>query len=243
MEDLTRASKFLSLVLRHKPETIGITLDGAGWVDVEVLLSRMGGRMDLTTLHRVVAENNKKRFEFSQDGKRIRASKGNSVLVELGYEAQVPPDCLYHGTPVTALRSIREQGLLKRGRHAVHLSEDEKTAQVVGARRGEAVVLLVLAGTIHLNGYGKFYRSTNGVWLTDQVNPDFIMFPCSECHTEVFDHYMVSEALWSSAVELEREVLHAGCLEKRIGRKLVPEDFKDVPLNHLNGFIPKRESK
>lgn len=239
MSDVVRASKFLSLVLRHKPETIGITLDPQGWVDVEVLLAAMGARLDRATLLRVVAENNKKRFEFSQDGLRIRASQGHTLTVDLGYEAQDPPDVLYHGTPTSVLPAIREGGLKKMDRHAVHLSEDETTAQVVGSRRGQSVVLLVLAGTMHWNGYGKFYKSTNGVWLTDHVPSDFIIFPCTECHERVGKHYMVHDALWASVGATGREVLHVECLQKRLRRKLTEADFMDVPLNVLNGFIPK----
>ncbi len=239
MSDVVRASKFLSLVLRHKPETIGITLDPAGWVDVEVLLAAMGDRMGRATLLRVVEENNKKRFEFSQDGLRIRASQGHTTPVDLGYEPQDPPDLLYHGTPVSSLSAIREGGLKKMDRHAVHLSEDETTARVVGSRRGQSVVLVVLAGTMHLNGYGKFYKSTNGVWLTDYVDPEFILFPCSDCHEKVYNHYMVWDALWASVGATGREVLHVECLQKRLRRKLTEADFSDVPVNVINGFIPK----
>ena len=239
MSDVVRASKFLSLVLRHKPETVGITLDSAGWVDVEVLLTAMGQRMDRATLLRVVTENNKKRFEFSPDGFRIRASQGHTTPVDLGYESEAPPDRLYHGTPVSALPLIREGGLSKMDRHAVHLSEDEVTAKSVGGRRGKSVVLLVLTGTMHLNGHGKFYKSTNGVWLTDHVPPDFIIFPCSDCHKGMDKHYMVHDDLWASAGASERDVLHAECLQQRLRRKLVPADFADVPLNYINDWLPR----
>ena len=239
MSDIVRASKFLSLVLRHKPETIGITLDSAGWVNVRVLLAAMGDRMDRALLDRVVAENNKKRFEFSPSGLRVRASQGHTLTVDLGYEPQEPPGYLFHGTPITALPSIRATGLSKMDRHAVHLSEDGATAQTVGSRHGKCVVLCVYAGTMYWNGYGKFYKSTNGVWLTDCVPPEFLNHPCSDCYKQVNRGYMVNNALWEAAgAQSNNEVLHVECLEKRLGRKLTGADFTDVPINVMNGFIP-----
>lgn len=237
MSDVVRASKFLSLVLRHKPETVGITLDTAGWVDVEVLLAAT--KMDRSLLLRVVEENNKKRFEFSPSGLNIRASQGHSTQVELGYDPVSPPDVLYHGAPISVLAEIRAEGLKKMDRHAVHLSEDETTAKSVGNRHGKSVVLPVLAGRMHLNGDGKFYKSTNGVWLTDHVHSDFIIFPCTDCHERVGKHYMVHDDLWASVGATGREVLHVECLQERLRRKLTGADFSDVPLNVINGFIPK----
>ncbi len=164
-------SKFLSLVLRHQPEKIGLTLDAAGWVDVEELLraaESSGFPITREELEIVVAENDKKRFSFSEDGQRIRASQGHSVSVELGYEAVPPPEILYHGTIEKFLASILEQGLLKGDRHHVHLSSDLETAKKVGARRGRPIVLLVQSGLMRKDGH-LFYRSENGVWLTDAV--------------------------------------------------------------------------
>ena len=238
MSDIVRASKFLSLVLRHKPETIGITLDSAGWVDVEVLLAAMGDRLSRAMLLQVVAENNKKRFEFSPSGLKIRASQGHTLSVNLGYESQEPPEYLFHGTPVTALPSIRATGLQKMDRHAVHLSGDEGTARSVGSRRGQSVVLRIFARTMQMNGAGTFSKSTNGVWLTDCVSPDFILFPCSDCHRDVDTLYMVTDALWVAAGAQPNEMLHVECLQKRLRRKLTEADFTDVPINVMNGFIP-----
>lgn len=174
--DVVKASKFLSLVLRHKPEEVGVTLDPHGWVDVDVLLAAMRGKLDRAMLDRAVAENNKKRFEFSEDGLRIRASQGHSVDVDLGYAPAEPPEILYHGTAERNVASIRTGGLDNRARHAVHLSSTVDTALNVGGRHGKPVVLRVRARALAATG-ATFQVSTNGVWLTDAVPPEFIEFP------------------------------------------------------------------
>ena len=176
---LVRTSKFLSKVLRHAPESVGLRLDEAGWVDVDELLAaagRAGVALDRPTLERVVAENDKQRFALSPDGVRIRASQGHSVTVELGLEPVVPPDVLFHGTADRNLDSIRAQGLVPGRRTHVHLSADEATAVNVGRRHGRPVVLRVRAGEMHRAGH-PFYRSDNGVWLTGAVPPAHIDFP------------------------------------------------------------------
>lgn len=172
--NVVQASKFLSLILRHKPEEVGITLDEHGWVDVGVLLDATRGKLDRVMLDRAVAENNKKRFEFSSDGSRIRASQGHSVDVDLGYAPATPPEFLYHGTSARFLDSIQATGLEKRSRHAVHLCEDETTARSVGSRHGPPVVLTIRAQALAETG-AVFHHSTNGVWLTDSVPADFIL--------------------------------------------------------------------
>lgn len=178
---LVRTSKFMSKVLRHDPGSVGLRLDDAGWVDVGELLTaaeRAGVSLDRETLDRVVAENDKKRFAFSDDGQRIRASQGHSVAVELGLQPVTPPDVLFHGTADRNLESIRAQGLIPGRRTHVHLSADEETATNVGRRHGRPVVLRVAAGALHRAGHA-FYRSDNGVWLTDAVPPEHIEFPTS----------------------------------------------------------------
>jgi putative RNA 2'-phosphotransferase len=176
---LVPTSRFLSKVLRHAPESVGLTLDEAGWVDVEQLMEaagRAGVALDRATLERVVGENDKQRFALSADGLRIRASQGHSVPVELGLQPQTPPDVLYHGTADRNLDSIRRDGLRPGKRTHVHLSKDEETAVTVGRRHGRPVVLRVLAGRLHAAGHA-FYRSDNGVWLTDAVPADHLEFP------------------------------------------------------------------
>ncbi len=174
--DLVRLSKFLSLVLRHQPQRLKLELDEAGWTDVDALLAAMQARgmaVDRARLERVVAENDKQRFSFSEDGTRIRANQGHSIPVELGLEPRTPPELLYHGTAERNLASIQSQGLVKGRRHAVHLSPDAETARKVGQRHGQPVVLVVQAGRMAAAGH-VFTCSANGVWLTESVPPEYL---------------------------------------------------------------------
>lgn len=173
---INRLSKILSLVLRHDPAHLGLTLDANGWVDVDVLLRQMdqhGYPVTRAELQTVVDTSDKKRFALSEDGLRIRANQGHSVQVDLGLTAQTPPDQLFHGTVDRFLDSIRQHGLKPGDRHHVHLSPDRKTATAVGGRRGKPVILTVDAQRMHQQGHA-FYQSANGVWLTDHVPPEFI---------------------------------------------------------------------
>src|SRR5215203_5941593 len=108
-KQIIQISKFLSLVLRHKPETIGIELDQNGWADVDTLLKNSnsyGIRFDKEILKHVVETNSKKRFAFNETFDRIRASQGHSIEIELGYTSQKPPEILYHGTSEKSVQSI-----------------------------------------------------------------------------------------------------------------------------------------
>ena len=175
----TKLSKFLSLVLRHEPEVAGITLDETGWADVDALLAgcaAKGKRMERVQLERIVANNDKKRFAFSEDGTRIRANQGHSVKVDLQYDQVSPPAVLYHCTASRFLPAIREKGLLKMSRHHVHLAASTKGTAEVGARHGLPVLLTIKADAMAVAGH-VFYRSDNGVWLTDAVPAEFIEFP------------------------------------------------------------------
>lgn len=169
-----RTSKFLSLVLRHEPEKIGLQLDPQGWVAIDELLSKAASHLPLTTelLHEGVCTSDKQRFAISEDGTRIRANQGHSVPVELGMTPQAPPEQLYHGTATRFLDSIRKQGLLRGERHHVHLSAATETAVKVGARHGQPIVLIVNAGDMHRAGH-VFFQSDNGVWLVEHVPPSF----------------------------------------------------------------------
>jgi len=171
---LVRRSKHLSLVLRHDPASVGLTLDKAGWVPVDKLLDAM--KMTREQLGEIVERNDKKRFELSADGMMIRASQGHSVDVNLGYEQKVPPERLFHGTSADWVPSILKTGLGKRERHHVHLSADEGIATIVARRRRNPVVLRIKAAEMAKEGH-KFFLSTNGVWLTDAVPPVFIEWP------------------------------------------------------------------
>ncbi len=169
--DLISTSKFLSLVLRHQPEKIGLRLDDEGWVEVDELLaaaSRSGRKLNRPLLERVVRENDKQRFAISLDGRRIRANQGHSLAVNLRLQPVEPPELLYHGTVAKFLDSIRNDGLVRGTRQYVHLSPDLETARRVGQRRGQPVILVVEAGRMCREGH-LFYHSDNGVWLTEQV--------------------------------------------------------------------------
>jgi len=176
---LTRTSKFLSQILRHRPEKIGLTLDANGWAEVSELLEKSAASGILISpelLRFVVESNDKQRYSFSPDGRRIRANQGHSVQIDLGLKAQVPPEILYHGTAEHSLAAIRKSGLLPMRRQHVHLSQEAETAQKVGGRHGKAVVLKVLAGEMHRRGQ-VFFCSDNGVWLTEGVPTSSIVFP------------------------------------------------------------------
>ncbi len=175
-QNYSSLSKFLSLVLRHKPEEIGITLDPNGWTPVADLLVRMataGRAIDIETLREIVAKNEKKRFTLSDDGTQIRAAQGHSVQVKLAIEQLAPPTTLFHGTATRNIDSILAKGLVPGSRQQVHLSADEETATRVGMRHGKPVVLTVETGRMHADGFA-FYQADNGVWLTDAVPPQYL---------------------------------------------------------------------
>jgi len=171
-----KLSKRMSKLLRHDPGRAGLTLDAGGWVAVDTFLAAL--RISRTDLDIVVAESDKQRFVVGAgpDGvERIRANQGHSVPVDLGLARVDPPDLLYHGTGTAVLDSIRATGLHRGGRHHVHLSADPQTAHRVGARRpGKVVVIAVDAAAMSRDGH-PFYRSANGVWLTDSVPPGYLI--------------------------------------------------------------------
>lgn len=176
MNQLKNISKFLSLVLRHKPEEIGLELDQNGWVNVDELLMKINNKgisMDFEILEEVVTNNDKQRFTFDDTYTRIRANQGHSVNVDLELNATEPPELLYHGTVDGFLEGIRQHGLLKMSRQHVHLSKDEGTAVIVAKRRGKPVILTIQSGKMHREGH-TFYHSQNGVWLCDTVPVEYI---------------------------------------------------------------------
>ena len=172
----THISKYLSLVLRHDPAAVGVTLDAEGWVNVDDLIAgaaRNGSSFTRAELEEVVQTNDKQRFAFSDDGQRIRANQGHSITVDLGLKPETPPEFLYHGTVERFVSSIMTKGLDRRARQHVHLSVDVATATRVGSRRGKPVILQIAAASMHSEGL-HFFRSANGVWLTEQVPPEYI---------------------------------------------------------------------
>ena len=163
-------SKFISLILRHKPEVIGITLDEHGWAVVDDLIEGVNKthHLDMETLERIVAEDEKQRYSFNEDKTLIRANQGHSIPVDVELPEVIPPAVLYHGTGVKYKKAIDAEGLIPKSRLYVHLSGDVDTARKVGQRHGKPVIYTVDAAAMHADGY-TFYRSVNGVWLTKKV--------------------------------------------------------------------------
>jgi len=170
-------SKFLSLVLRHLPQIIHLTIDKNGWVNIDELIQNANKyrRMHLTVelINTIVETNDKQRFILSDDGKRIRANQGHSIKIDLALEAKIPPDILYHGTASRFLDSIMKDGLKPMTRQYVHLSQTEETALTVGKRHGIPIVLHINAKNMFEDGY-KFYLSENNVWLVNNVPAKYI---------------------------------------------------------------------
>ena len=175
-DDLTALSRFLAYVLRHHPAAIGVDLDQGGWISIDTLLGAAehhGHSIDPDTLDQILTTMDKRRFE-TRDGK-VRAAQGHSIPVDLELSPRKPPALLYHGTVERFLARIRTEGLTPRSRTHVHLSPDPGTATVVGARRGDPVILAIRALAMHQDGH-TFYQAANGVWLTDRVPPEWIHF-------------------------------------------------------------------
>lgn len=176
MADYKKLSVFISLILRHKPETIGITLDENGWADVSALIKGInasGRRIDMPLLEEIVRTDNKQRYSFNEDKTLIRANQGHSINVDVELKECEPPEQLFHGTGERFAAAIRKEGLKPMSRLYVHLSKDRDTAEKVGARHGKPHIFFVHSGKMFRQGY-KFYLSENGVWLTESVPPEFL---------------------------------------------------------------------
>lgn len=172
---LVRAGRFISKILRHKPEIIGITLDEHGWANVDELIAGVNRTlpMDMETLEEIVRTNNKQRYSFNEDKTLIRANQGHSVPVDVELTQAEPPEILYHGTAERFTAAIDAEGLRPMSRLYVHLSKDAETAANVGSRHGKPVVYEVMAGEMHRRGV-IFFLSVNGVWLTKEVPEEFL---------------------------------------------------------------------
>ena len=175
---LERISKFISMILRHRPEVIGITLDEHGWANVNELIkgiNETGEEVEFSkaTLEKIVKTDKKQRYSFSQDKTLIRANQGHSIPVDVELEKKEPPKVLYHGTGVKSVKAIQEQGLLPMERLYVHLSTDVETATNVGKRHGTPVIFQVNAEQMQKDGY-DFFQSVNGVWLTKEVPTKYL---------------------------------------------------------------------
>lgn len=176
--DTKSISKYMSLILRHKPETIGIALDEHGWARVSELIEGISKThpFDKEMLEQIVATDSKQRYSFNEDKTLIRANQGHSIPVDVELKKAQPPEFLWHGTGEKYLASIEKTGLIPKSRLYVHLSTDEKTAIEVGRRHGKPFVYKVLSGKMFLDGH-EFYLSKNGVWLTKQVPVEYLQHP------------------------------------------------------------------
>lgn len=170
--NLNKLSVFISLILRHKPETINITLDEHGWVNVDELINGINSsdhyNINMEILEEIVRTDNKQRYSFNEDKTLIRANQGHSIPVDVELEEKVPPEFLYHGTAEKYVESIDKNGLIPKSRLYVHLSKDRETAVNVGKRHGDVVIYMINSGQMFKDGY-VFYKSVNGVWLTKEV--------------------------------------------------------------------------
>ncbi len=175
-DNYVKMGKYVSMLLRHHPEEAGVILDEHGWTDVADLIEKVKPKYPITEelLHEMAFGRDKQRYEFSEDGRRVRAVHGHSVKVDLGYNAEMPPEFLYHGTAEKYRESIEKQGLIKKERQFVHLSEHIEQAKDVGKRHGKLVLYEVQAKKMHNDGH-IFYRSTSGVWLTDHVPAQYLI--------------------------------------------------------------------
>lgn len=177
--NLTNLSKYMSLILRHKPDAAGITLDEHGWANVDELINGIVNTdskyicLNVDIIEEVVRTDNKQRYSFNEDKTLIRANQGHSIPVDVELEKAVPPEYLYHGTGRKYVDSINKQGLIPKSRLYVHLSKDKETAVDVGNRHGEAVLYIIKSGEMHYHDY-DFYCSVNGVWLTKEVPVEYM---------------------------------------------------------------------
>ena len=172
----TETSKFIALILRHKPETIGITLDEHGWAEVDALIEGMnaaGHHLDKEILEEIVRTDDKQLYSFNEDHTLIRANQGHSIPVDVELEHKTPPDILWHGTGEEYVASIDEIGLIPKSRLYVHMSADPETARKVGKRHGRPVIYTIDSGHMDADGY-SFFQSVNGVWLTKRVPPEYL---------------------------------------------------------------------
>jgi putative RNA 2'-phosphotransferase len=176
----TRLSKFLSLVLRHRPDEYDLEMDAEGFVDFDSLI-------DVLVAEDILAENaeedvrelvegsDRKRFEIANG--RIRALYGHSSRIRLNYPADDPPPLLYHGTTAETARRVAEEGLQPAGRALVHLSATEEEALSVGKRHTESPVLIRVDTAAALRSGIGFHRATDLIWLCSSLPVDVLDIP------------------------------------------------------------------
>lgn len=176
--DTKAASKFLSYVLRHHPESIGIEIDENGWAKVSALIEKAqnaGRSIDREVIIRIIQNSNKQRFILSSDENYIRAGYGHSIDVDLQLKPKIPPEMLYHGTARQNITSILTDGIKARSRNFVHLSATIDEAHNVGSRHGKPGIFVVFSERMTRNGY-DFYQSQSeeSIWLTSYVPPEYL---------------------------------------------------------------------
>ncbi len=177
-KNLIKTSKLLSFLLRHDPQSMGLTLDNQGWAKLDELiecLNKNGKNLNRELIYQVVAQNDKQRFMLSSNRLKIRANQGHSLKIDLALDSAEPPEYLYHGTALRFMESIQAQGILPLGRQHVHLSHTQKTALSIGKRHGKPIVLIIEAGKMRREEF-VFYQSANGIWLTGKVPSEY--FSC-----------------------------------------------------------------
>lgn len=177
-DENVKLGRFISYILRHHPEAVNLELDENGWADTEELINKInlsGSAIDFAKLNEIVKTNDKKRYEFSDDYKKIRACQGHSINVDLNLKPIKPPQYLYHGTALKNVEIIKKEGLRKISRQYVHLSIDYETAYNVGKRHGKPYIIKVESGKMYDNGH-VFYLSKNKVWLSEDINSEYLIF-------------------------------------------------------------------
>ena len=146
--DLNNISKYMSLILRHKPDVIGIELDEHGWANVNDLISGIekdNHGFNFELLEEIVRSDSKQRYSFNDDKSLIRANQGHSVNVDVELKEKEPPEYLYHGTVEKYVKSINQDGLIPKSRLYVHLSKDIKTAENVGKGMEKKLYIVLIA--------------------------------------------------------------------------------------------------
>lgn len=167
---LKRIGRKMSFLLRHDPEDL--EMDSKGWVKVTYLLKKLS--ISKLELDWIVNNNDKKRFAYDSLQKRIRASQGHTLKVDLELKEVTSIDKLYHGTSYHFIKDILEKGILPMSRQHVHLSKDIQTAIIVGKRKSDSTVIFEVDAKQMLEDGEKLWISENGVYLTLKVEPKYL---------------------------------------------------------------------
>ena len=173
----TKQSKYISLLLRHKPEAGNLTLDQHGWCDVRALIKAVKDQFkgfSLADLEDIVTTDEKQRYAFNDTKTKIRANQGHSINVDVEFKELIPTTNLYHGTATRYLDSIMRDGLTPQSRQWVHLTDKLDEAILTGSRHGTPVVLVIDVAKMIEDGY-KFYISANNRYMIKHVPAKYII--------------------------------------------------------------------